>query len=228
VKLADHKYCMESKKNNPKKINNFKEFVKEFGDIDGKENLEEIPCIILAGPPGCGKGTQAKIISKGMRWKHISTGDILRGSDDKDIKKMMKSGELLPDDLVGKELISYLKEYSKHHDPRGFIFDGYPRNLAQKDIFNEICSVNKLKLVYVFFLNAPESLLKKRITERGKSSGRSDDKNEKAFNKRMEEYKEQTLPMIESMRNGTDFLEISSNKDLDEISSIIFKKLSEI
>ena len=219
---------MESKKNNPKKINNFKEFVKEYGDIDGKENIEEIPCIILAGPPGCGKGTQAKIISKGMRWKHVSTGDILRDSDDKEIKKMMKSGELLPDDLVGKELIAYLKDYSKHHDPKGFIFDGYPRNLAQKDIFNEICSVNKLKLVYVFFLNAPESLLKKRITERGKSSGRSDDKSEKAFEKRMEEYKEQTLPMIESMRNGTDFLEISANKDMDEISSLIFKKLSEI
>ena len=218
---------MESK-NNPKKINNFKEFVKEFGDIDGKENMEEIPCIILAGPPGCGKGTQAKLVSKGMRWKHVSTGDILRTSDDKEVKKMMKTGELLPDELVGKELISYLKDYSKHHDPKGFIFDGYPRNLSQRDIFDEICKVNKLNLVYVFFLNAPEALLKKRITDRGKKSGRSDDKSEKAFEKRMEEYKEQTLPMIESMRNGGNFLEISANKDMDEISSMIFKKLSEI
>ena len=219
---------MEKSNNNPKKINNFKEFVKEFGDIDGKENIEEIPCIILTGPPGCGKGTQAKIISKGMRWKHVSTGDILRASDDSEIKKMMKTGGLLPDDLVGKELIAYLKDYSKHHDPKGFIFDGYPRNLAQRDIFDEICRVNKLKLVYVFFLNAPESLLKKRIINRGKSSGRSDDKSEKAFNKRMEEYNEQTLPMIESMRNGSNFLEISANRDLEEISSLIFKKLNEI
>ena len=125
-------------------------------------------------------------------------------------------------------LISYLKDYSKHHDPKGFIFDGYPRNLSQRDIFDEICKVNKLNLVYVFFLNAPESLLKKRITDRGKKSGRSDDKSEKAFEKRMEEYKEQTLPMIESMRNGGNFLEISANKDMDEISSMIFKKLSEI
>ena len=140
----------------------------------------------------------------------------------------MKTGELLPDELVGKELISYLKDYSKHHDPKGFIFDGYPRNLSQRDIFDEICKVNKLNLVYVFFLNAPESLLKKRITDRGKKSGRSDDKSEKAFEKRMEEYKEQTLPMIESMRNGGNFLEISANKDMDEISSMIFKKLSEI
>jgi len=215
-------------KNNPKKINDFKEFVKEFGDIDGKKNLESIPCIILAGPPGCGKGTQAKIISKGMRWKHISTGDILRASGDKDIKKIMKTGELLPDDLVGKELISYLKEYSKDHDPKGFIFDGYPRNLSQKDIFEEICRVNRLKLVYVFFLNAPESLLRKRISDRGKTSGRSDDKSSKVFNKRMKEYNDQTLPMIESMRNGSNFIEISSNRSLEEISSLIFNKLNEI
>lgn len=217
-----------NKKNRPKKITNFKEFVKEFGDIDGKENLEEIPCIIITGPPGCGKGTQSKIISKGMGWKHVSTGDILRTSDNKEIKNMMKTGGLLPDDLVGKELISYLKNYSKHHDPRGFIFDGYPRNLAQKDIFYEICRVNKLNLSYVFFLNAPEELLKKRIKDRGKSSGRSDDKNEKAFNKRMVEYNEQTLPMIESMKNGSDFLEISANKGLEEISKEIFNKLNEI
>jgi adenylate kinase len=219
---------MEKKKNSTRKIDSFKDFVKEYGDIDGKENLEEVPCIIITGPPGCGKGTQSNIIAKGMRWKHVSTGDILRASDNKDIKKMMKTGELLPDDLVGKELISYLKEYSKTHDPKGFIFDGYPRNLAQKDIFNEICAVNKLKLVYVFFLNAPEEILKKRIMERGKSSGRSDDKNEKAFNKRMNEYNEQTLPMIESMRNGSDFLEISANRRLDEVSDLIFKKLNEI
>ena len=219
---------MNKEKNNPKKINNFKEFVREYGDIDGKENLEEIPCIIITGPPGCGKGTQSNIISKGMRWKHISTGDILRSSDNKEIKKMMKTGGLLPDDLVGKELISYLKEYSKDHDPKGFIFDGYPRNLSQKDIFEEICRVNKLKLAYVFFLNAPEEILKKRIMERGKSSGRADDKSEKVFNKRMEEYNEQTLPMIESMRNGSEFLEISANRGLDQISDLIFKKLNEI
>jgi adenylate kinase len=216
------------KKNNPKKIGSFKEFVKEYGDIDGKENIESIPCIIITGPPGCGKGTQSKIISRGMGWKHVSTGDILRKSSDKDIKKMLKSGKLLPDDLVGKELISYLKEYSKDYDPKGFIFDGYPRNLEQKDIFNEICRVNKLDLVYVIFLNAPEEVLKKRIKDRGKSSGRDDDKSEKAFNLRMDEYKDQTLPMIESFRHGSNFIEISSNRSLEEITSIIFKKLNEI
>lgn len=217
-----------NKTNKPKYLENFKEFVKEYGDIDGKENLEEIPCIIMTGPPGCGKGTQSKIISKGMRWKHVSTGDILRGSGDKDIKKMMKGGNFLPDEVVGKELIDYLKDYSKKYDPKGFIFDGYPRNLSQKDIFNEICRVNNLKLLYVIFLNAPEEVLRKRIRERGKSSGRDDDKSDKIFNKRMEEYKEQTLPMIESFRHGSDFVEISSNKTLDQTSDIIFKKLSEI
>ena len=81
---------------------------------------------------------------------------------------------------------------------------------------------------YVFFLNATEDLLKKRIKDRGKSSGRSEDKSEKAFNKRMVEYNEQTLPMIESMKNGSDFIEMSDNKGLEEISKEIFNKLNEI
>lgn len=214
--------------NKPKKIRNFKDFVKQYGDIDGNEDSEKVPCIILAGPPGCGKGTQARIIAKGMRWKHISTGDILRDSDDKEIKKLMKTGNLLPDDLVGKELLDYLKKLTKHSDPKGYIFDGYPRNLQQKTIFDEICRINNIALEFVFFLNVPEKILKERIKERGKSSGRSDDKNEKAFQIRMEEYNEQTLPMIESMRNGGNFLEISGEKKLDDVTKLIFNKLNEI
>jgi adenylate kinase len=214
--------------NKSKKIKDFKEFLKEYGDIDGNNDSEKIPCVILVGPPGCGKGTQAKIISKGMKWKHISTGDILRNSDNKEIKKMMKTGNLLPDELVGKELINYLKKLSKHTEPKGYIFDGYPRNLQQKTIFEEICVINNISLEYVFFLNVPEKILKERIKERGKSSGRSDDKNEKAFQIRINEYNEQTLPMIESMRNGSNFLEISGEKKLDDVSKIIFNKLNEI
>lgn len=214
--------------NTPKKIRNFKDFVKQYGDIDGKEDSKNVPCIILAGPPGCGKGTQARIIAQGMRWKHISTGDILRDSDDKEIKKLMKNGNLLPDNLVGKELLDYLKKLTKNTTPKGYIFDGYPRNLQQKSIFNEICRINNISLEYVFFLNVPEKILRERIKKRGKSSGRSDDKNEETFQIRMDEYNEQTLPMIESLRNGTNFLEISGEKELDEVTKLIFKKLNEI
>ena len=214
--------------NRPKKLSNFKEFVKEYGDIDGKEDSKKTPCIILAGPPGCGKGTQARIIAKGTRWKHISTGDILRDSDNKEIKKLMKTGNLLPDEIVGKELIDYLKKLTKHSDPKGYIFDGYPRNLQQKAIFEEICRINNISLESVFFLNVAEKILRERIKERSKSSGRSDDKNEEAFQIRMDEYNEQTLPMIESMRNGGGFLEISGENKLDDITKLIFNKINEI
>jgi adenylate kinase len=140
----------------------------------------------------------------------------------------MKTGNLLPDEIVGKELIDYLKKLTKHSDPRGYIFDGYPRNLQQKAIFEEICRINNISLEYVFFLNVAEKILRERIKERSKSSGRSDDKNEEAFQIRMDEYNEQTLPMIESMRNGGGFLEISGENKLDDITKLIFNKINEI
>jgi adenylate kinase len=89
-------------------------------------------------------------------------------------------------------------------------------------------SKNNLETVNIFFLNVPEEVLKERIKERGKTSGRADDNDPKVFNVRMEEYNDQTLPMVRSMKKLGNFLEISGEKDLDEVTEIIFDNLGEI
>jgi adenylate kinase len=196
------------------KIKNFKEF-----------GSKSTPCVIFVGPPGCGKGTQAEILCEKTGMKHVSTGDILRQSDDEEVKDLMKTGKLLPDDLVSKELEKFIKKNKKSE---GFIFDGYPRNLKQKSLLDKIMSDNNLDTINTFFLNVDEDILKERIKERGKTSGRSDDKDPEVFNVRMKEYKDQTLPMIKAMKKLGNFLEISGEKELEEVTEIIFDNLGEI
>jgi len=196
------------------KIKNFKEF----------DSLST-PCVIFVGPPGCGKGTQAEILCKKTHLKHVSTGDILRKSDDEEVKELMKTGKLLPDDLVSKELEKFIQKNKKS---AGFVFDGYPRNLKQKTLLDKIMSNNNLETINIFFLDVPEETLKERIKERGKTSGRADDNDPEVFKVRMGEYKDQTLPLIKSMKKLKNFLEISGKKDLEEVTEIIFDNLGEI
>lgn len=194
--------------------------LKTYNDFKNQFSEEEKPCVLFVGPPGCGKGTQAEILKNKTKWTHISTGDILRKSDNEEIKELMKTGKLLPDDLVAKELDGFLKKNKKS---KGFIFDGYPRNLEQKNLFDEICKSNGIKILNVFFLNVPEKKLQERIKERGKTSGRSDDKDPEVFKIRMKEYNDQTFPMINSMKNDENFIEISDKLKLEDVSDRIEK-----
>jgi len=194
--------------------------------IEKLENFESPKsCVLLVGPPGSGKGTQASILESKSGYKHISTGEILRSSKSSKIKKMMKTGELLPDSLVSRELKKYLR---KNMDVPGFIFDGYPRNPKQKFYFDDILKECNLKLDHIFFLNVPEKVMKERIKERSRTSGRSDDNNPEALNRRLKEYKTQTLPMIESMRKNPNFIEIKGEGSVSDITNIIFENIPEI
>jgi adenylate kinase len=184
-----------------------------------------IPCVLFVGPPGCGKGTQSKILSEKTGFLHVSTGEILRDSKNPKIKSMMKTGELLPDDIVAGELENFIKE---NKNSPGFIFDGYPRNIKQKGFLENLFSKNGLEILNVFYLNVPEEKLKERIKERSKTSGREDDSNPKAFENRMKEYEEKTLPMINSFKKSKSFYEIDGTQELEEITENILDLLNEI
>lgn len=199
--------------------------LKKYSDFKDQIGTTKKLCVIFVGPPGCGKGTQSKILEDKTNLIHISTGEILRKSDDQKIKNQMETGKLLPDDIVANELDIFLKKNKKSD---GFIFDGYPRNLEQKKLFKNICESNGIEIIGIFFLNVPEKKLRGIINKRGKTSGRSDDKDLEVFKIRMEEYNEKTLPMIDSMRNDINFTEIPNNLELEEISDKIEKILNKL
>lgn len=205
-------------KNQPIHIDSFDEFKRIYEGLD--KNF--IPGIIFVGPPGSGKGTQAKDLSFHNGFIHVSTGDILRDSTDPEVIELMKTGKLLPDTIVSKELEKFIKANKK---AKGFIFDGYPRNIAQKRLFDKILKKNNIKITNIFYLNVPEKTLKERIKERAKTSGRSDDENKEALEIRMKEYKTKTLPMIKTMMKDENFTEIDGKKEKEEITEII-KELS--
>lgn len=180
------------------------------------------PVILFVGPPGSGKGTQSQIVAKELDYLHVSTGDILRKSKDPKIKEMMKTGKLLPDDLLAKVVQDYVEE---NENAKGFIFDGYPRNLNQKDHFQEILKNTNLGIKSIIFLDVPEKVLEDRIKERAKTSGRADDADPKVFFIRMAEYEEQTLPMIKSMKTDEGFEKINGKEKLETITENILKRL---
>tara|TARA_B100000989_G_C19454542_1_gene433367 strand:+ start:426 stop:998 length:573 start_codon:yes stop_codon:yes gene_type:complete len=133
--------------------------------------------LIFFGPPGAGKGTQAKIISDYLKVSHLSTGDILRKKLlDKDnlaneLKKIMSSGNLVSDDILNSIVASRLKNEKKN----GFILDGYPRTLKQSDFLNNFLLDTSNSINFIFNININFQTLKDRILKRSSEESREDD-----------------------------------------------------
>ena len=155
--------------------------------------------VILLGPPGCGKGTQATLIAENRNIAHISTGDIMRSAIKAEtplglkIKDVLDRGELVQDDLV-MELIN--ERLRKPDCKNGFLLDGFPRTLAQAELFETVLEDLGTSIANVVKLNVPEEELVVRLIERGKASGRSDD-TEEVVRRRLEVYEQQTAPVAE-------------------------------
>ena len=151
--------------------------------------------IILFGPPGAGKGTQAQILVERYNLKQLSTGDMLReaikeGSDlGKEAKAIMDRGELVSDEII----LSMIKEKLENAESQGFIFDGFPRNLEQARALDEILRKLKLELDLVIEIVVKDEVLISRIENRARKSkdARSDD-NAEVLKKRLNVYHQST------------------------------------
>lgn len=182
--------------------------------------------VIFLGPPGAGKGTQAKRLASEMGFKQLSTGDILRshvarGTElGKLAKPIMDAGKLVPDEiilgLIGAELAAM-------PDPR-VIFDGFPRTLAQAEALDKLLQEQHIRLLGVLLVTAPEDELVRRLLGRALEEGRSDD-NEETIRARMLEYRQKTQPLVDYYQKTGSLKEINGLGKVDEVYQAIQEAL---
>ena len=179
--------------------------------------------IILFGPPGAGKGTQAKYLVKKLNGYQISTGDILREEIKKDtdigkkIKNNMNEGKFVSDEIVNSLLKTHIFDPSKKQK---LIFDGYPRSLSQAKNLNTLLNNSNQKIDYIFFLNVNKETIVERIKKRKVLEKRSDD-DANTILKRYETYMEATKPVLDYYSSRNNFYEIDGSDEIEVISSKI-------
>lgn len=188
--------------------------------------------IVLFGPPGCGKGTQAQNLVQKFNLKQISTGDILRDNTKngtelgKLAKPYMDKGELVPDQITIDMLIDELK---KPTDAKGFIFDGFPRTAFQTEALEGIVKdVLNDQIDICLSLVVEDEILVKRILERGKTSGRSDDANENTIRNRIKEYYTKTAEVAELYKKQGKYVEVNGVGEIAEIAEKLYAEVEKI
>ena len=188
--------------------------------------------LILFGPPGSGKGTQSDQLVEKYGLIHLSTGNLLRQEiKDKtplglEAKSFIDRGQLVPDEVVIGMVDSY---FDQHKGAKGFLFDGFPRTVAQAKALDKLLELKKTEISKVLILDVNEEELIKRLILRGKTSGRSDDTDESIQRNRQEVYKKETLPVAAHYAKGKKVIHIDGMGEVKEIferlSSHIDKKL---
>lgn len=188
--------------------------------------------LILFGPPGSGKGTQSDRLVEKYGLVHLSTGNLLREEITQktplgiEARRFMDKGQLVPDEVVIGMVDSY---FEKHKDSKGFLFDGFPRTVAQAKALDKLLDLKKTEIAAVLALEVGEEELVKRLLNRGKTSGRSDDTNEEVIRKRFSVYTNETTPVAEHYKKAKKFQSIKGEGTVDQIfesvSSAIDKKM---
>jgi len=179
--------------------------------------------IILFGPPGAGKGTQAKYLVKRLSNFQISTGDILREEikNDSDIGKkiinVMNDGKFVSDDIVNELLEKHVFDPKKKNR---LIFDGYPRSISQAKNLDFLLDRSNQKIELIFFLNVNKDTIIKRINKRKILEKRTDDELDIIL-KRYDNYMETTKPVLDFYSKNPNFHEIDGTADIDQITNKI-------
>lgn len=187
--------------------------------------------IVLLGPPGAGKGTQASRIGEKLDIPHLSTGEMLRAAvrSGTDIGKaadaVMERGELVPDELIVAVVIERIAQPDATH---GFVLDGFPRTIAQAEAFDDLLHAAQLTLDLAIELKIDEKILLDRILNRAREAhqagaiARGDD-NREALEVRLGVYNQQTAPLIEYYRSKSILRTIDGLQAVDDVQADILK-----
>lgn len=210
-------------------------FILGYGlDFDGlARNLPQVyqlntsmTNIVLFGKPGAGKGTQAAFLKDKYNLVHISTGDLFRYNINNATKlgKLAQSyidrGDLVPDEVTIQML---QEEVEKNPEAEGFLFDGFPRTIAQAEALDAFLEGKGMSIRATVALEADDEVLVKRIVERGKVSGRADDQDETKIRNRFVEYNEKTAPLMDYYKKQGKYHSVDGIGTIEEIT----KRLSD-
>ncbi len=187
--------------------------------------------LVLFGPPGSGKGTQAETLKAKYNLVHISTGDLLRQEikDQTDLgieaKKLMDQGLLVPDAIMIGMIDSKLEA---NKDAAGIIFDGFPRTIPQAEALDNLLAGKNTKISACLFLQVGEEELVKRLLLRGETSARPDDRDENIIRNRVKVYREQTLPVAEYYGTQGKREDIKGEGSIEDIFSLLTAAIEKV
>ena len=187
--------------------------------------------LVLFGKPGAGKGTQAAFLKDKYNLVHISTGDIFRYNIKNETKlgklaqSYMDKGDLVPDEVTIQML---QEEVEKNPNAEGFIFDGFPRTIAQAEALDAFLSSKGMRIHGTLALEADNEALIKRLVERGKVSGRTDDQDEEKIRNRFTEYNEKTAPLIAFYQAQGKYHPINGIGTIEEITTRLSETIDKI
>jgi adenylate kinase len=177
--------------------------------------------VVLVGPPGAGKGTQAGVLSEKLGVPHISTGDLFRAHVEqatdlgREAKRYMDAGELVPDDVTNEMVHQRLAD----EDARvGFLLDGFPRTVAQADVLGAYLQEQGARLDAVLEFEVPERVVMDRLLERGRN-----DDTEDVIHRRFEVYRNETAPLLEYYANR--LVTVDAVGTVDEVTARALKAL---
>ncbi|EDM44189.1 adenylate kinase [unidentified eubacterium SCB49] len=189
--------------------------------------------IVLFGPPGAGKGTQAEVLKEKYQLIHLSTGDMFRYNMKNNTalgtlaKTYTEKGHLVPDSVTNDMLKAEVNRQLEHN-PKGFLFDGYPRTKEQAKVLTDFMAEKETEVAAMVALEVDDEVLVGRLLERGKSSGRADDANEEVIRERIAEYYRKTDILKEYYQAENKYYGVDGVGSIEEITERLNKVIDKL